>query len=94
MASTDLSIQSAEYSLRNPAVGPPGRLLCLDIYRALTAVKQETSDSLVEDDDSWPPFWRFLPGKVAPLQTYAHGVEVAGSDYIDQGIREIFGIDA
>lgn len=35
MVTADRSIQSAEYSLRDPAAQSLGRLLCLDIYRGL-----------------------------------------------------------
>lgn len=55
MATTDLSIQSAEYSLRNPAAGSPGRLLCLDIYRGLMVAAMIIVDNPGSDEHAyWP----------------------------------------
>jgi predicted acyltransferase len=54
MATTDLSIHSAEYS-RNPATGSPGRLLCLDIYRGLMVAGMIIVDNPGSDEHAyWP----------------------------------------
>jgi hypothetical protein len=64
-----------------------------NLAERVLAGKQETGDGFVEDDDSWA-HRPFVPGKVAPPQAHTHGMEVAGSDHIDQGIWEIVAINA
>jgi len=55
MATTDLSMQSAEYSSSNPAAGSPGRLLCLDIYRGLMVAGMIIVDNPGSDEHAyWP----------------------------------------
>jgi predicted acyltransferase len=55
MATTDLSVQSAEYSLSDPAAGSPGRLLCLDIYRGLMVAGMIIVDNPGSDEHAyWP----------------------------------------